>query len=398
MTVESAPRLPAAPEGLSLVVDWVRGLASQMVVLGHALNIFVPALFMQTQGNGMMEARPGIFYIQNLGVILFFLLSGYLITASAQRNVKHGRTFADFAADRFARIFTPLLPALLIVWVGDNLLLWSGQRSPYTDMNAGAHDLFLNAAMLAGNPALAFAAQVTGLDWLSAPSFGSADQLWTVIVEWWIYMIFGAGFFFLYARQKSSLIGYGMAGSLVLIGVAALLGTAVNTPGLIIAWIAGMSAKLLSDRYPPACVRPAVWIAVASACVVAAGFRLHATSYNLYSPLATILMSGAFFAFFLPLLKKRTARGGGWVMRAGQFMADVSYSLYLIHFSVLIWMAALFPNLVSNPFAILIGLFVSNFLAWALYITCERHFRTVRQLIDPLVVRLGSAMAARGGR
>ena len=49
-----------------LYFDVVRALSSQMVLVGHSLNIFVPAVF--------LRSHRDVFYMQNLGVVLFFVL------------------------------------------------------------------------------------------------------------------------------------------------------------------------------------------------------------------------------------------------------------------------------------------------------------------------------------
>ena len=52
----------------SNILNFIRGFSAQIVVLGHLLSL---SLF-QTEFN--------IPIIQNFGVILFFIMSGYLIT------------------------------------------------------------------------------------------------------------------------------------------------------------------------------------------------------------------------------------------------------------------------------------------------------------------------------
>ncbi len=63
--------LPQSSTDKLLFFDIVRGLSAQMVLLGHALNVCFPAFFMQAARPGLLEARPGLFYIQNLGVVIF---------------------------------------------------------------------------------------------------------------------------------------------------------------------------------------------------------------------------------------------------------------------------------------------------------------------------------------
>src|SRR4051794_19892970 len=95
-----------------LFFDAARAVSAQLVVLGHGLNVGCPALFMVATNAGLLEARAQVFYIQNLGVLVFFLISGYLVTSSAMRYPQDISGFVEFIIRRFSRIFTPLVPIL----------------------------------------------------------------------------------------------------------------------------------------------------------------------------------------------------------------------------------------------------------------------------------------------
>lgn len=70
----------------SFFFDIVRGVSAQFVVVGHALNVCFPAIFMVPAAAGVLEAKAGLFYLQNVGVLVFFCISGYLVTASVVRR------------------------------------------------------------------------------------------------------------------------------------------------------------------------------------------------------------------------------------------------------------------------------------------------------------------------
>jgi peptidoglycan/LPS O-acetylase OafA/YrhL len=77
-------------------IDGLRGLAIILVLLGH-LNI------------------PGLEGFAPLGVMLFFVLSGYLITGILTRQVDEGGVhFAEFYARRARRLFPALLPMVVV--------------------------------------------------------------------------------------------------------------------------------------------------------------------------------------------------------------------------------------------------------------------------------------------
>ena len=185
--------------------DLIRGVASQMVLVGHALNLCFPKYFMFVH-DGIFEACPGLFFIQNLGVVVFFCISGYLVAASVIRRSRlGGYDLSDYMVDRFSRIFTPLLPLLLILYFIDNFLADQGLKFRYTRLNSDSVSLVLNAMMLFDHPGVSALARITGINVLRAGAFGTADQLWTVVVEWWIYVSFGICAFSILQRKRPSI-------------------------------------------------------------------------------------------------------------------------------------------------------------------------------------------------
>lgn len=91
-----------------VLLDAVRGGAAQFVVLGHAYSIiFGPSLVNSILGWASYSA-----------VLVFFLLSGYVIVGSLLREVKRTGTidFTDFAIRRIARIMPPFLFTICLVF------------------------------------------------------------------------------------------------------------------------------------------------------------------------------------------------------------------------------------------------------------------------------------------
>lgn len=93
--------------GSSNLLDLIRGVSSQAVLVGHAMIIF--------------DVFEYFHYpkIQNIAVLIFFLLSGFLITYSTFR--KDNYSFGDYFIDRFSRIYTAYIPAIFFVILCDSL-------------------------------------------------------------------------------------------------------------------------------------------------------------------------------------------------------------------------------------------------------------------------------------
>lgn len=106
----------AVPRHL-LFLDLVRGAAAQAVLIGHSVLFAFPVLI----------GQASFFYVQSWAVVVFLVLSGFLIARSTKRRLDGGTfTLAGYMKDRFARIFVPLLPLIPIILIGDRLL---GARS-----------------------------------------------------------------------------------------------------------------------------------------------------------------------------------------------------------------------------------------------------------------------------
>jgi peptidoglycan/LPS O-acetylase OafA/YrhL len=97
----------------SLTLDLLRAVAAQMVCVGHAIIFFVSG------------SRPQwLPVMQNIGVLIFFLISGFVIAAAlSRRSGEPDYGFLRFFVDRFARIYSGLLPALVLILAVDRLTL-----------------------------------------------------------------------------------------------------------------------------------------------------------------------------------------------------------------------------------------------------------------------------------
>jgi peptidoglycan/LPS O-acetylase OafA/YrhL len=366
--------------------DVIRGLSAQMVLLGHALNVCFPAFFMQAARPGYLEARPGLFYIQNLGVLIFFCISGYLVTQSVVRRAQ-GRSYrlGEYLLDRFARIFTPLLPLLALLFVVDNALGLFGWPMPFTEVNADFRTLVLNATMLFDHAGMSAIARMTGLDVLRAGAFGTADQLWTVVIEWWIYIAFGITAFALLDRKWPSL----MQLALLLFAASAPVYLLFKGNGLLLAWIVGMSGALLQPRI-------SAWpVSVVAAIAFSAAFlavtQAISNGFNLYDPV--FAMS---FALVLVLTHRLSGRldavnRHAWSVKVLAGMSEISYSVYLVHLSVLLWAVAWKPQFQGHPLALLGLCVAANAVSIAFYFAFERHYPVVRRWLGKLFPQIGIA-------
>ena len=112
----AAPRCPRYQS-----LDVWRGVACLMVVVYHATFYAAPAAPRDDAWPWLSLARLGW-----IGVPIFFVISGYCITATADRSRHRGFAIGDYAWRRFRRIFPPywifLAFAVVVVGLGDVLV------------------------------------------------------------------------------------------------------------------------------------------------------------------------------------------------------------------------------------------------------------------------------------
>jgi len=250
----------------SVTLDALRAAAAQMVCIGHGLVFF---------GVGSAARPPHLPWMQNVGVLLFFLMSGFLITATLVRKSSDpDYTFARYFVDRFSRIYSGLVPALAFVVVIDGLTIWLTSEPPilqYYDLKT----LLASLAMLPGYRGVF----PNVLQW---STFGSASPLWTLGIEWHIYMFVGALFFVAKRRGRWLLLLLPLAffGQTPLHYLAGSFQKDGVGTGLFSLWMAGAGTFLLLNRFaiPPILSVASIVMGLGAYCFMVAPGREYVMS------------------------------------------------------------------------------------------------------------------------
>ena len=176
----------------SVTLDLLRAVAAQMVCVGHGIAFFMPPW------------RPSeLPLMQNVGVLIFFVLSGLLISFTLiERSKQPSYGFGTFLLERFARIYSGLVPALLFVVVLDGVVIYIFNEKAFAD--------YYTAKTFVANLFMFESYRGVLSKYLRRPAFGSASPLWTLAIEWHIYM-FVAAVFFIWARPRQRLLMIALA-------------------------------------------------------------------------------------------------------------------------------------------------------------------------------------------
>jgi peptidoglycan/LPS O-acetylase OafA/YrhL len=159
----------------SVMLDLLRAVAAQMVCVGHAINL----------GGLGNTAAPSI------GVLIFFILSGFVIAYTLKSKTDRGDySLSRYAIERICRIYCAYLPAILLIGGAHLLATWGGLEFKNID-KADLQTYIANLFMLQMYPMhYGFA------------TFGTAGQLSSIAQEFHIYFFVGSLYFFCIGRQR----------------------------------------------------------------------------------------------------------------------------------------------------------------------------------------------------
>ena len=312
-------------------LDGLRGLAILLVLLFH---FSIPA----TGFTGLKRALlhlPGAGWV---GVDLFFVLSGFLITTILYDARQTQGYFRNFYMRRVLRIFPLYYGVLFVAFV---LLPLVHPVVSATYRSVSSHQIWLwvymtNLIQPRGGP-----------DWqlgaYAQPGWRWFTHFWSLAVEEQFYLVWPAVVFFLDRRKLMALCGFVMATAL-----AIRIGRAMHhdSPQLTYyytfcrmdALAAGALLALASrEAGIVSLTKLANWIGLASGLLLLALFVRNGLSFSFDNPLVNTAGFSLLALFFASLLvwaiNAPASSIGGRFFNAGwlKFLGKYSYGLYVLH-------------------------------------------------------------------
>lgn len=280
-------------------------------------------------------------FLANYSVAFFLALSGFVI----------GYNYEPFKFDiglfiykRFRRIYPILIACLILTLILDNLRFYI----PYIndDFKCCLNiNYFISSALLFDHFYLFNYLGLTADKTTYFNEFGSNRVLWTLSLEWSIYMLY-ALFFSKKPCKKRYLI---LAFPYALIAILSFSFTRI--PFLLLCWVLGffISLNLNISRF----------IYFTSFLI------LLLISFFKYSEL--IYLSAPFFLAIFTRLSSSSI-----INYFGNFLGNISYPLYLSHYPIMLLLAPLFINLGKYSTIFLVSI-ISILVSYLLYLIIDKR-------------------------
>lgn len=326
---------PRTTVTLVTFINLCRWLAAFFVVISHVRHLMLLELA-EVPSTGLLT--KALYFFTGFGheaVVVFFVISGYLVGGlTLERWQTSGVDLRDYLAARVSRIHTVLLPALILGtlldlcgehWVNDAGLYTQAERY-HTISMAWSPSHALTIASFFGN--------LLSLQGIFVMSHGSNYPLWSLAYEWWYYTLFAllAAGCLVHARARA-------AAFILAFLVACMLPAKLLLWGLI--WLLGLLTRVGLARMR---WRPPALLALAALGIALVVSRLshNQTNVDAQEPvsiefLRDLLVASCYAAALAAMAG--TARGIVWP-RVQSYLADFSYSVYLMHFPVMLLIVA----------------------------------------------------------
>lgn len=376
---------------LSSMLDLSRWMAAGLVFVAHLRN----PLFL-----GYADLPPAdrtwtvqLWYFVTgwhaEAVTVFFVLSGLLVGAAGCGRVAAGQFQPwSYAVDRVTRLYLPFLPALMLGYALDLAGSAYFQAVGFWDhthpmLAQKVHSLPFGS-MLSGDTLLGNALM---LQHYVVTPLGSNQPLWTISAEFWFYVVF-------LLAMLAVTLARGTAGWLLAVtGLGALF--ALLGPKFLV--LLGLWSIGVAIAFVP----PARWqklpLAIVLFVLLLTAIRIGQAAFDGNAFLREAKNYAVALSFAYLVLCTRGRRFALLERAAGlnEFMAGFSYSLYLLHFPLMLFVLAalhatgLFPGIATGfrpTHATGVALYVLTiltvyFLAWGFAQLTERHTPWARHLL-----------------
>jgi peptidoglycan/LPS O-acetylase OafA/YrhL len=386
---EPAGQVPAhlrSPHGAASVhLDALRGVAAIGVCLSHLRDLFFVDYSQAQHHNPVLAAAYLASGLGHQWVVVFFVLSGYLVGGSVLRAIALDRwSWRTYLLNRMTRLWTVLVPALVLGGVldlaGIHLFGIAGFYGGHTEAHELQFDVTsrLTVPILIGN--------YTFLQGIYVPTFGSNAPLWSLANEFWYYVAFPLLACALWRRVPT---GWRVVNAVLLIAVVVFMRPSVALMGLI--WLMGVAIHYTPHLPAEHVLRRRMLIFAALIALGAALLWCKLTLNPAGDYVLGLVVSGLILVV-LSCSRTPMPRFYQWTSHA---VSRSSYTLYLVHVPLLVLLAAwIGVRWAPIPQHLVMGVAIFALVmvyAQAVWFFFERNTDAIRERIKPLIFRSRAA-------
>lgn len=359
-------------------LNFTRWIAAAFVVLEHSRSL----LF---KDYGLIEF-PGViekafYFATGFGheaVVIFFVTSGYLVGGKTCDLVNQDRfQWRRYLADRTSRLYAVLAAALVI----GGLLDWTGSLY-FNSFGFYTNQTPENVAVIGGDftqriSISHFAISLLMLQEVWLPSFGSNGPLWSLAHEWWYYLLFPT----LLGCLRGSLFG-----RLACVLLFSVFYSLLTSYILILfgVWLLGVVGWKMNGRrwMSPLLSLPLFLLAL---LLMRLEIQLFPYANQYFLGIGFVLLLNSFAQCQRDWLFGRTSR----------WLADFSYSLYLMHLPVILFATSVLFTLsgrstryeLSMSSAVLFAavILIAYLVSFALSLITESKTRQIRDWLYSVI-------------
>jgi peptidoglycan/LPS O-acetylase OafA/YrhL len=311
-------------------LDAIRGVAAFVVFFSHVRHVFYIDFHELKRATLVDSVAYGLTNLGHEAVIIFFVLSGFLIGASVLRLECEGRwSWSGYIINRVSRLHVVLIPALLLglLWDQCGMRFTSGQAL----YSGQVTNSVLNVSIRSRESVSVFLGNLLCLQTVLVPTFGSNSPLWSLANEFWYYMIFPLVVFAFvpWTSVRVKFVSLSVIGLLL-----CSLGTTISLYFPI--WLMGV----LINFAPPLASELRSLVIVGSAlalCVILSILGTRSVN-GLIADLCLGLSCAVFI--YATIQDRRELKGQSLYARVSGEMAKCSYTLYLMHMPLLAFIYA----------------------------------------------------------
>jgi peptidoglycan/LPS O-acetylase OafA/YrhL len=330
-------------------LDGLRGLASLYVMVGHARWLLWEGYetgFLKHPQDYNLFNKILVYFFSGFkfgheAVLFFFVLSGFVIHLKYAKNLarsgKLNFIYTTYLIKRFKRIYPPFVISLLLTFILDSL----GKRQGYSIYCGTTPYPLINLNI--GNRDLGFTTFLGNLSFLYTTYFpiaGTNGPAWSLKFEWWFYMLYPL---FLFFSKKNLLISTVFLCLLFLLSFYPAHWPELFLPEIFSMMLCWWLGVILAE----------VYVKRINIAFEKLSYFLLAFLFCVFKSLMPVVIFDLIIALgFIGLISFGFSLKGNNVLIAFltklKFLANFSYTLYIIHFPILVFISGWLMSINGN--------------------------------------------------